>query len=260
MPTYIKIKIRRDSTANWASANPILDLGEIGADMDKHGLKVGNGVSRWTDLPFCSPELVNDLITGGTDKALTAEQGKELNKKINDKATELNNNFTTLLTNLETKLTKIIDTNAVVVEDNLNSSSPVNALSAKQGKELKALIDRVANGGVTVEDNLYTKSSSSALSANMGVELKGLIDGVDSKVTNIYEQVSGLGIFGMSYTLEYRSDRVKPQRIIFSDGVTATLTWLGDSVLQKITASTGEVMTINYDDDGRIVGRTITRP
>lgn len=246
MATYIKIKIRRDSTANWASVNPVLDLGEIGADMDKHGLKVGNGVSRWTDLPFCSPELVNDLVTGGIDKALTAEQGKELNNKINTLNTALNN------------------ITPVTVEDYskgwANLTSTTNALSAASGKELKRLIDNVANGGVTVEDNLVTKSSSSALSANMGVELKGLIDGVDNKLGNISDQINGLGIFGMSYTLEYRNDRVKPQRIVFEDGVTATLTWLGDSILQKITASTGEVMTIDYDEDGRIVGRTITRP
>ena len=239
MATYIKIKIRRDSTINWENVNPILDLGELGADMTKHGLKVGNGLDKWKDLPFCSPELVNDLITGGIDKALTAEQGKELNNKID---------------NLTTKVNGITP---VTVEDYSkgwnNLTSTTNALSAASGKELERLINNVASGGVTVVDNLQTQSSSAALSANMGVKLKGLIDGIETKV-------SGLSIFGMGYTLEYQSNRVKPQKVIFEDGVIATLTWLGDSVLQKITANTGEVMTFDYDADGRITGRTITRP
>ena len=52
MPNYIKIKIRRGSTADWLAVNPVLELGEITADMDKHLIKVGNGVSQWSALPY----------------------------------------------------------------------------------------------------------------------------------------------------------------------------------------------------------------
>ena len=84
MANYIKIRIRRDSTKNWAMADPVLMLGEIAADMDKHGLKVGDGTSKWSELPFYGIEVINDLVTGGTNSALSAEQGKELKTLIDN--------------------------------------------------------------------------------------------------------------------------------------------------------------------------------
>ena len=174
MANYIKIRIRRDSTKNWAMANPVLMLGEIAADMDKHGLKVGDGTSKWSELPFYGIEVINDLVTGGTNSALSAEQGKELKRLIDTKAdssalTDLETTLTTLintkvdtttfntaLTNLETKLTQLINSTAVVVEDRLDSGSRVNALSALQGMILKGLIDDLTeafnSGGATGAD------------------------------------------------------------------------------------------------------------
>ena len=253
MATYIKIKIRRGSTADWENNDPVLDLGEIGADMDKHGLKVGNGFSRWSELPFCSPEIVNDLVSGGASSALSAEQGVELKTLVDSKVDT--STFNSQITNL----TNIINSNAVVVEDRLDSMSPVNALSANQGRELKALIDAVNSSGgvVVVEDSLTSSSTANALSANSGRVLKGLVDAANTQITAISNQVNGLGVFGMGYTIDSRNAYDKPTKITFEDGVTATLTWTG-TFLQKITASTGEVMTLNYDTNGRIQGRTIT--
>ena len=69
MPDYIKIKIRRGSNANWEASNPVLALGEIAADTTKHLLKVGNGSSVWSVLPYYAVEVVDNLKDGGTDKA-----------------------------------------------------------------------------------------------------------------------------------------------------------------------------------------------
>ena len=129
MPDYIKIKIRRGSTADWEASNPVLELGEIGADTTKHLLKVGNGSSTWKVLPYYAVEVVDDLTSGGTDKALSAEQGKELKELVDGKAD------TSDLTTLETTLRKLISGAEVLVEDNLTSTSKVNALSANQIKE-----------------------------------------------------------------------------------------------------------------------------
>ena len=54
------IKLRRDIAANWADpgTNPVLDQGEPGFEIDSNKLKIGNGTSRWTDLPYIS---TNDL-------------------------------------------------------------------------------------------------------------------------------------------------------------------------------------------------------
>ena len=89
------------------------------------------------------------------------------------------------LTTLEQRLTTIINSNAVVVEDSLTSTSRVNALSAYQGKVLKGLIDNASGGtAVTVEDNLSSTSADNALSANQGRVLNSKIPSVVDNLTS----------------------------------------------------------------------------
>jgi hypothetical protein len=47
-----KIRARRDTTANFTSANPVLSLGEISFDTTTKQFKVGDGSSTWTALPY----------------------------------------------------------------------------------------------------------------------------------------------------------------------------------------------------------------
>jgi hypothetical protein len=56
-----QIKLRRDSAANWASANPVLGLGEPGYDTSNSKLKVGDGSTAWNSLPWVSSLDYNDL-------------------------------------------------------------------------------------------------------------------------------------------------------------------------------------------------------
>jgi hypothetical protein len=48
------IQIRRDTNANWATANPILAQGEPGFVIDTFMLKFGNGTDHWNDLNYYS--------------------------------------------------------------------------------------------------------------------------------------------------------------------------------------------------------------
>lgn len=38
--------------ASWTADDPILQLGEIGYETDTHLLKVGDGTTRWSELPY----------------------------------------------------------------------------------------------------------------------------------------------------------------------------------------------------------------
>lgn len=49
-----KIKFRRDTAANWTSANPILAQGEPGFEHDTGLLKIGDGETAWVDLDYNS--------------------------------------------------------------------------------------------------------------------------------------------------------------------------------------------------------------
>lgn len=59
------IQIRRDTTVNWNSANPILADGEMGFDTTNKKFKVGNGTTAWNGLEYNtvldSPTKLSDL-------------------------------------------------------------------------------------------------------------------------------------------------------------------------------------------------------
>lgn len=47
-----RVQIRRDTTTNWSSVNPILLDGEMGYDTVLKCLKIGDGVTPWNSLPY----------------------------------------------------------------------------------------------------------------------------------------------------------------------------------------------------------------
>ena len=67
----MRILMRRDTAENWESANPVLLLGEKGYETDEgNGMKVGNGVTRWNDLPYF---VGFDTIDGGNPQGHSAQ-------------------------------------------------------------------------------------------------------------------------------------------------------------------------------------------
>jgi hypothetical protein len=56
------IKFRRGSSSIWAFRNPILAGGEPGFETDTGKLKVGDGFTKWSELPYFVPGVssVND--------------------------------------------------------------------------------------------------------------------------------------------------------------------------------------------------------
>jgi hypothetical protein len=61
---YARVQQKRDTSANWTSADPILKNGEIILVDTAEGelrLKVGDGVKRYTQLPF-NDEALRSLI------------------------------------------------------------------------------------------------------------------------------------------------------------------------------------------------------
>lgn len=70
-----QIQVRRGTAAAWTSANPILAQGEIGYEIDNHGIKVGDGSTAWDSLsyfPVSWSALLNapTYIAAGSSKAV----------------------------------------------------------------------------------------------------------------------------------------------------------------------------------------------
>jgi hypothetical protein len=74
-----QIQLRRDTAANWTSANPTLANGEMGVETDTLQLKTGDGSTAWTGLSYISaaagsPEGTAIVSTGETiGKVLQAD-------------------------------------------------------------------------------------------------------------------------------------------------------------------------------------------
>lgn len=47
-----KIQLRRDTSENWETSNPVLSQGEPGLAIDHGRTKIGDGVKAWKDLPY----------------------------------------------------------------------------------------------------------------------------------------------------------------------------------------------------------------
>ena len=60
--TNLRIRIRRDTSYNWSQVNPTLLLGEQGYEVDTGKMKIGNGTSRYFDLPYFGADL--DSLNG----------------------------------------------------------------------------------------------------------------------------------------------------------------------------------------------------
>jgi hypothetical protein len=52
MPAQTVIKLRRDSAADWTTADPILASGELGIESYTNKIKMGDGVTEWTGLKY----------------------------------------------------------------------------------------------------------------------------------------------------------------------------------------------------------------
>ena len=58
----VQIQFRRDTTSNWASANPVLAAGEMGINTTTTQFKIGDGTTAWNSLSYASLSgTVSDL-------------------------------------------------------------------------------------------------------------------------------------------------------------------------------------------------------
>lgn len=58
------IQIRRDTSSNWSSINPVLAQGELAIETNTGKGKVGNGTSNWNALPYSFMTESGNLVAG----------------------------------------------------------------------------------------------------------------------------------------------------------------------------------------------------
>lgn len=63
----VTFRLRRATASEWVAKNPILEEGEPAVEENTGRIKIGDGVTRWTLLPYSVPDalirrLVNEAI------------------------------------------------------------------------------------------------------------------------------------------------------------------------------------------------------
>lgn len=72
MPAQTVIKFRRDTAANWTSTDPTLAAGEAGFETDTNKLKIGDGSTAWSSLPYTGADVTSlDYLGFDTSAAHT---------------------------------------------------------------------------------------------------------------------------------------------------------------------------------------------
>jgi hypothetical protein len=64
----VQYKLRRGTAARWLQVDPILGPSEPGHEIDTNKIKLGDGVSRWSELEY----FAGDFGDGSSDAAVNA--------------------------------------------------------------------------------------------------------------------------------------------------------------------------------------------
>ncbi|MBL4879764.1 MAG: hypothetical protein JKX82_00435 [Oleispira sp.] len=132
--------------------------------------------------------VVNDLTTGGTTNALSAEQGKEL-KSFVDLNSAKTGITTTQIADIAANKTGVT-TNASAISDKVDKVTGKELSENDFTKTLKTKLDGLAN--TTVVNDLTTGGTSNALSAEQGKELKSFVDVNTAKTGITTTQISDI--------------------------------------------------------------------
>ena len=68
-----RIRLRRDTAANWTSNNPTLTTGEMGYETNTGKFKIGDNTTAWTSLPYSiTAELSEGNLNDLKDVTITS--------------------------------------------------------------------------------------------------------------------------------------------------------------------------------------------
>jgi hypothetical protein len=78
------LQLRRGTAARWTELNPILEAGRPGCELDTGRMKFGDGVKKWSDLPYVSGGGTDSPPSGTGVRHMTAGVEDPVAKLIDD--------------------------------------------------------------------------------------------------------------------------------------------------------------------------------
>jgi hypothetical protein len=179
-----RIQVRRDTAANWTSANPTLAQGEIGYETDTDKVKIGDGTTAWTSLGYV-------IDTGGYLVS------SDIGSTVQAYSSVLQNTTASFTTADETKLDAIdqgvattdsptfagltVDTNTLYVD---SANDRVGVGTSSPSEKLSVIGNTSLGGDLSFFGNLRGIGQSS--STSLGVSITGGTSNTDGASITIY--------------------------------------------------------------------------
>lgn len=174
-----RIQIRRDTSSNWSSVDPVLSQGEIGYETDTGKLKIGDGSTTYSGLGYyrtSTDEEIQDvaggMFSGNTETFITgtyqdADGTIDLVVPVKDEDTMSSNSDTHLATQQSVK----------AYTDNSVKTAYSKSTTLLEPDQVQGVSDAIPlfpidstefDSGITVTDVLL--QASSAVSASIVLE------------------------------------------------------------------------------------------
>ena len=208
-----RIKLKRDTSANWEKANPVLLNGEtiiVDTANNETRTKTGDGTKTYTQLPFDDEGTKGGKGLSSND--YTAEDKAEV-AKVNNKVDKVTgkglsaNDFTsaykTKLDNLDTNLTAKANTSAVLTKTNTEEFTPTEDYHPATKKYVDDFID----GAFMMEYEINDSDGGTLLDSGGHPILSRVnaTNAVSELDKNKVDKVLGKGLSTNDFTDAYKS-------------------------------------------------------
>jgi len=162
MPTAttvpVKMAQRRDTAANWTSANPTLLAGEIGIESDTSKIKLGTGSTAWTSLSYTPWSQVSAYPLVNADIASAAAIAYSKLATLTSGNIVLGSSANVATSTAVTGDVTISNTGVTAIASGVIVDADINASAAIAGSKIVAATTSVV-GAVQLSDSTSTTSS-----------------------------------------------------------------------------------------------------
>jgi hypothetical protein len=162
MPTAttvpVKMAQRRDTAANWTSANPTLLAGEIGIESDTSKIKLGTGSTAWTSLSYTPWSQVSAYPLVNADIASAAAIAYSKLATLTSGNIVLGSSANVATSTAVTGDVTISNTGVTAIASGVIVNADINASAAIAGSKIVAATTSVV-GAVQLSDSTSTTSS-----------------------------------------------------------------------------------------------------
>jgi hypothetical protein len=190
------IQFRRGTSAEWATANPILAQGEIGVNLDGNRFKVGTGLTSWNNLEYTA--VFDIVVQSSSDRLVYPTFASAVGKTyigINTTGivyTPPTGNLGIGTTNPTSRLTVSgnVFVSGIITATDFNSASDIRLKENIQ--KIDNPIDKIIKiDGVRFDWKLDNKPSMGVIAQNIEKVLPELVNGGENKTVN-YNGIIGL--------------------------------------------------------------------